>query len=158
MNDLKKSDSAIVVTKPANKGPIGSAELVERRAGPKGNLESQSSRRAQKRVSETQAADRIRQAAIRNPEERLVALLHHVTTDALKAAYYSLKRDAAAGVDGMTWEMYAEGLEDRLIDLHGRVHRGAYRAPPSFQHKTIFLSDSVFLSGADGLRPLAFGP
>ena len=44
---------------------------------------------------------------------------------------YSLKSDVAAGVDGVTWEMYAEGLGDRLTDLHGRLHRGgAYRAPP----------------------------
>ncbi len=131
MNDLKKSDSAMVAKNPANNGPSGSAEPGERRAGPKGNPGGQGSRRAQKRGSGSQAADRMRKAATRNPEERLVALLHHVTTDALAEAFHSLKSDVAAGVDGVTWEMYAEGLEDRLIDLHGRVHRGAYRAPPS---------------------------
>ncbi len=76
------------------------------------------------------AADRIRQAAKRNPEERLVALLHHITVSVLSEAFHSIKSDVAAGVDGVTWEMYAEGLEDRLNDLHGRLHRGAYRAPP----------------------------
>ena len=131
MNDLKKSDSAIVAMNPANKGLSGPAEPGERRAGPKGNPGSQSSRRAQKRGSESQAADRIRQAAKRNPEERLVALLHHVTVPVLSEAFHSLKSDVAAGVDGVTWEMYAEGLEDRLVDLHRRLHRGAYRAPPS---------------------------
>ena len=59
-----------------------------------------------------------------------MALLHHITVPVLAEAFHSLKSDVAAGVDGMTWEMYAEGLEDRLIDLHGRLHRGAYRAPP----------------------------
>ena len=60
-----------------------------------------------------------------------MALLHHVTVDVLRDAFLSLRKDAAAGVDGVAWETYAEGLEDRLVDLHGRVHRGAYRAPPS---------------------------
>jgi len=86
---------------------------------------------AQKRENESQAADRIRQAAKRNPEERLETLLHHITPECLRAAFFSLKKDAAAGVDGVTWNEYAEGLEDRLVDLHARVHRGAYRAPPS---------------------------
>ena len=130
-NGSEKSDPAIVAMKPANNVPAGSAEPGERRAGPKDNPGSQSSRRAQKRGSESQAADRIRQAAMRNPGERLVALLHHITIDALRDAFNLLRVDAAAGVDGVTWDEYADGLDDRLVDLHGRVHRGAYRAPPS---------------------------
>ena len=57
--------------------------------------------------------------------------LHHITTDALGVAYFSLKKDAAAGVDGMTWHEYGNGLEERLLDLHDRVHSGRYRALPS---------------------------
>ena len=72
-----------------------------------------------------------RQFVIREPRERLTALLHHVTVDALRWAFFELKRDAAAGADGVTWRMYAEGLEGRLADLHERVHTGAYRATPS---------------------------
>ena len=76
-------------------------------------------------------ADRIRQAAKRNPDERLVALYHHITVPVLSESFYSLKSDVAAGVDGVTWEMYADGLQDRLVDLHGRLHKGgAYRVPP----------------------------
>ena len=116
--------------KPANKGRQRPAEPVEPRAGAEGNPGSQSTRRAQKRASVSQAADRIRQAAKGNPDERLVALLHHITVPVLEEAFHSLKRDVAAGVDGVTWEMYAEGLGDRLVDLHARIHRGAYRAPP----------------------------
>ena len=116
--------------RPANKGRQRPAEPVEPRAGAEGSPGSQSTRRAQKRASVSQAADRIRQAAKRNPDERLVALLHHVTVPVLEEAFHSLKRDVAAGVDGVTWDMYAEGLEDRLVDLHARIHRGAYRAPP----------------------------
>ena len=87
--------------------------------------------RAQKRGTMSHGADRIRQAAKRNPKERLVALLHHITVPVLSEAFYSLKSDVAAGVDGVTWEMYADGLQDRLVDLHGRLHKGGtYRVPP----------------------------
>ena len=58
-------------------------------------------------------------------------LLHHVTPELLRESFYALKRKAAPGVDGVTWQEYETGLEDRLNDLHGRVHRGAYRAQPS---------------------------
>ena len=129
-NGLEKSDPAIVAVKPANKGRQRPAERVEPRAGAEGNPGGRSRRRAQKRESLSHEADRIRQAAKRNPEERLVALLHHVTVPVLAEAFHSLKSDVASGVDGVTWEMYAQGLEDRLVDLHGRLHRGAYRAPP----------------------------
>ena len=131
MNGMEKSDPAIVAVKPTNKGAPVPAESVEPRAGPEGNPGSQSTRRTQGRGSVSQAADRIRQFVVREPRERLTALLHHVTPDALRRAFFELKRDAAAGADGVTWRMYAEGLEGRLADLHERVHSGAYRATPS---------------------------
>ena len=92
------------------------------KARPKGNPEGQSTRRAQDRGSVTQAADRIRQAARRNPGERLVALLHHINVDTLRDAYFGLKKGAATGVDGVTWDEYGHGLEDRLRGLQDRVH------------------------------------
>jgi RNA-directed DNA polymerase len=64
-------------------------------------------------------------------DERFTAWLHHVTVNLLRASYYELKKQAAPGVDGVTWQQYGSGLEDRLVDLHARVHRGAYRAQPS---------------------------
>ena len=131
MNGMEKSDSAIVAVRPANKGTLALAEPVEPRTEPKGNLESQSTRRTQDRESVSQAADRIRQFVQREPGVRLTTLLHHVTVDALRWAFFALKKDAAAGADGMTWRMYEEGLEGRLADLHDRVHSGAYRATPS---------------------------
>jgi group II intron reverse transcriptase/maturase len=73
----------------------------------------------------------VRQAAKEDKGLRFTALLHHVNIDLLRSSYQSLKKQAAAGVDGVTWEEYGEGLEDRLNDLHGRIHRGAYRAKPS---------------------------
>ena len=128
---MEKSDSVIVAAKPANKGAVAPAEPVERRTGPEGNSEGQSTRRTQDRESVTHAADRIRQFVQREPRERLTTLLHHVNVDALRWAFFALRKDAAAGADGMTWREYAEGLEDRLADLHDRVHSGAYRATPS---------------------------
>ncbi len=54
-----------------------------------------------------------------------------ITPDALRAAWFGLKKEASAGVDGVTWAAYGEGLDERLLDLHSRLHRGgAYRAPP----------------------------
>ena len=128
---MEKSDSGIVAEKSANKGACAPAESMERRTGPEGNSESQSTRRAQDRESVSQAADRIRRFVQREPGVRLTTLLHHVTVDALRWAFFELKRDAAAGADGLTWGMYADGLEGRLADLHDRVHSGAYRATPS---------------------------
>ena len=127
---LEKSDPSIVASKLANRGPQGPTEPVERRGGAKGKPEGRSTCRAQKRADVSQGADRIRQFVKRNPEERLTALLHHITPEVLAESFHSLSSEAAAGVDGVTWAMYAEGLRDRLADLHSRLHRGAYRAPP----------------------------
>ena len=131
MNGMEKSDSVVVAVKSTNKGTRVPAEPMEPRTEPKGNPGGQSTRRTQRRESAPQAAERIRQFVRREPRERLTALLHHVTVDALRWAFFALKRDAAAGADGMTWRMYEEGLEGRLADLHDRVHSGAYRATPS---------------------------
>src|SRR5208282_4248831 len=73
----------------------------------------------------------VREAARRDKKQKFTALLHHVTIDLLRDSYYSLKRKAAPGVDGVTWQQYGEGVEERLQDLHERIHRGAYRAQPS---------------------------
>jgi hypothetical protein len=73
----------------------------------------------------------VRKAARENKETKFTALLHHLTVDLLRESFYCLKKKAAPGVDGVTWQEYETGLEDRLVDLHGRVHLGAYRALPS---------------------------
>ena len=75
--------------------------------------------------------DRVREAARKDGKLRFTALLHHVTIDLLRSSYFQLKRKAAPGVDGVRWEEYGRDLEARLCDLHGRIHRGAYRAQPS---------------------------
>jgi RNA-directed DNA polymerase len=147
MNGREKSDPAIVARKPANKDGRPSAEPVERRAGAEGNADQQSTHRTQTRERVTQALDRVRQAARLRKKERFTALLHHVNIDTLRVAFYALKRKAAPGVDGMTWRAYEAELEPRLEDLHGRVHRGAYRPQPSRR---------TYIPKADGRqRPLA---
>ncbi len=88
----------------------------------------------------------VRKAAQEGREQRFTALLHHLTVGLLRESFYALKRKAAPGVDGIGWQEYETGLEDRLIDLHSRVHRGAYRAKPSRR---------VYIPKADGRqRPL----
>ena len=129
-----KSDSAIVATKPTNKADSSAAEPVEPRAGTKGNADRQSTRRAQDRESVSQALERIRQAARQRRKEKFTALLHHISMELLRLSFFALKKDAAAGVDGLTWQDYEADLERNLEDLHDRVHSGAYRAMPSRRH------------------------
>ena len=62
---------------------------------------------------------------------RFTALLHHITVDLLKQSYLALVRDAAPGIDGVTWQAYGENLEDKLKNLHERIHKGSYRARPA---------------------------
>jgi RNA-directed DNA polymerase len=131
MNGQEKSDSAIVAVKSPNKAGQPAAEAMEPRAGTKGNADQQSTHRTQTRVRVSQALDRVRQAAKLGNKERFTALLHHVNVDTLRLAFYALKRKAAPGVDGVTWQDYEADLEPRLEELHDRVHRGAYRPQPS---------------------------
>jgi group II intron reverse transcriptase/maturase len=94
-----------------------------------------------------QALERVRQAARQRKKERFTALLHHISIDCLRTAFFALKRDAASGVDGLTWPTYEADLDRNLTDLHERVHRGAYRALPSRR---------TYIPKADGKqRPLA---
>jgi RNA-directed DNA polymerase len=147
MHDPEKSDSGIVATKPTNKAGQPAAEPAEPRPGTKENVGQQSTHRAQSRIRVTQALDRVRQAARQRKKERFTALLHHINVDTLKTTFYALKRKAAPGVDGVTWQDYESDLELRLEDLHGRVHRGAYRPQPSRR---------TYIPKADGKqRPLA---
>src|ERR1700736_1367749 len=152
MHEREKSDPAIRAGKPTNKAEATSvadaAEPVEQRSGAKGNASEQSTHRTQGRERVTQALDRVRKAARLKRKEKLTALLHHINVDSLREAFFALKRDAAPGVDGVTWQTYEEDLERNLIDLSSRVHRGAYRALPSRR---------TYIPKADGKqqRPLA---
>ncbi len=118
--------------KPANKVAQAMAESVEGRGVTKGNAELQNTARTQSRKDVSHAQQRIREAVNRNKKEKLTALLHHVAVDFLRAAFLGLKKRAAAGIDAVTWEQYAEGLEEKLQALHARLHAEPIeRFPPA---------------------------
>jgi hypothetical protein len=121
----EKSDCAIVPLNRSNKEAQASAEIGEGRAQTEENM-------AQSHMSPTQRGKRmsqglrgVRQVATVRKQERFTALLHHITVGLVRDSFYALPRRAAPGVDGMTWREYETGLEDRLVDLHNRVHRRA---------------------------------
>src|SRR5215203_2016681 len=147
MHGGEKSDLAIGATKPVKNDGQPSAELVERRAGAEGNAGQDRTRRAQDRANVSQGLDRVRHVARQRKKDRFTALLHHVTPDRLRTAFFALRRQAAPGVDGLTWQAYEADLDRRIESLHERVHRGAYRALPARRG---------FIPKADGRqRPLA---
>src|SRR5712691_3461898 len=120
-----ESYSGVVPAKQPNKSGRPSAEAVEERPLTKENMGQPNLYRTQSRKSGPNGLDRVREAARRDGKLRFTALLHHVTVDLLRDSYHSLKKRAAPGVDGVTWEEYGPDLEARLRDLHGRNHRGA---------------------------------
>jgi len=130
----------------SNKDTRSSAESGEGRPLIKENAGQPNTYPTQSGKGVSQGPAGVRKAARENKEMKFTALLHHLTVDLLRDSFYSLKRKAAPGVDGVTWQEYETGLEGRLVDLHSRVHRGAYRALPSRR---------VFIPKADGRqRPL----
>jgi len=131
MNGPGQSDPPVVPTRSPNNAGRPAAEGMEGRGVAKGNPGQQNALRTPSRESAPSALERVRGAAERDKQVRFTALLHHVYhVDHLRAAYYALKRDAAPGIDGETWEHYGAALEDNLADLSERLKRRAYRAKP----------------------------
>src|SRR5215472_18907671 len=136
---LEKSDCAVLPVNQPNKEGQLSAETGE-------NIAQSHMHPTQSGKRMSQGLDGVRKAARERKQERFTALLHHVSVELLRDSFYALQRKASPGVDGVTWQDYETGLERRLVDLHSRVHRGAYRAKPSRR---------VFIPKADGRqRPL----
>jgi len=126
-----KSDSPVVPAKSPNKAGQPAAEGMEGRGLAKGNLPQQNASRTPSREDALSALERVRQAAAKDKKLRFTALLHHIyDLETLRRAYFSLKKEAASGMDGKTWRHYGETLEDNLQDLSHRLKRGAYRAKP----------------------------
>jgi hypothetical protein len=146
MHVLEKSDCAVVPMNRPNKVAQASAEVGEGRAQMKENI-------ARSRMPPTQSGKRmslgldgVRKTAKERRQERFTALLHYLNLDLLHDSFYALKRQASPGVDGVRWEEYEDGLDDRLVDLESRIHCGTYRAQPSRR---------VYIPKADGRqRPL----
>ena len=126
-----KSDSFVVPGKPPNKAGEPATEAGEGRRLAKGNSPESNTPRTQGRTGVLNAFERVRQAVRRDRKQRFTALLHHVyAVDRLRGAYAALRREAAPGIDGETWQHYGETLEENLQDLSDRLRRGAYRAKP----------------------------
>ncbi len=125
-----ESDGPIVPEKPPNKG-WAAAEAVEERGPTKRNVQQTAASGTQRPTNASFGLLRVREAAKQGKDVRFTALLHHITLDLLRESFEGLKRQAAPGVDGVTWTQYAEGMDERLNDLLTRVHGGSYRAQPS---------------------------
>ena len=131
MHEHGKSDGPVVPAKLPNNAALAVAEVVEERGPAEGNAASETRPGRRAGVSVCSELDRVREVARQDKDARFTALLHHVTVDRLREAYRAIRPNAAPGVDGVTWREYGLDLEENLRDLHGRVHRGAYRARPS---------------------------
>ena len=131
-----ESDGCVLPTKCPNKGGQPSAEGMEGRQPAKENTGQATAPRTQSRTSELSDLLGVRKAARKDKRTRFTALLHHVTVDLLRDSYYALKREAAPGVDGESWKEYETDLDEKLADLHSRIHRGTYRAQPSKRDQT----------------------
>ena len=131
MDEHGKSDRFVVPANSPNATAELGAEAGEGRERTKGNPPERNALRTQGRGGAPSALERVRQAAKQDRKQRFTALLHHVyDIERLRAAYFAAKRDAAAGIDGETWQHDGTALEANLQDLSERLKRGAYRAKP----------------------------
>jgi RNA-directed DNA polymerase len=143
----EESDEGVVPMKRSNNEGVSSAETGEGRTSPKGNGGETAAARTLRRGTASNGLIAVRQAARQSKSVRFTALLHHITTDLLKQSYLSLERDSAPGIDGVAWQAYGENLEEKLKELHDKVHRGSYRAHPARR---------TYIPKADGSeRPLS---
>src|SRR6266540_2383165 len=137
----EKSDCAVLPVNQPNKGGQLSTEAGEGRAQTRENIAQSHMHPTQSGKRVSQGLDGVRRTAREKKQERFTALLHHLSVELLRDSFYALQRKASPGIDGVTWAEYETGLEERLVDLHSRVHRGAYRAKPSRR---------VYIPKADG--------
>lgn len=146
MHAPEESDRGEVPKSRSNNEAQAEAESGEGRPRIKENVGRTCTQPTQSGEGVSQGLAGVRKAAKERKKERFTALLHHLTEALLRDSFYSLKQEAATGVDGVTWKEYENGLAGRLHDLHGRVHRGAYRVQPSRR---------VYIPKADGRqRPI----
>ena len=148
MNARGKSDGLIVPISPANNGDAESpAESAEGSGSARRNTwQSNLARTSKPEHRRSRGLLGVRETARHRRELKFSNLLHHINVELLTSSFHQLKKKSAVGVDGVSWHDYEQDLEDRIVDLHGRIHRGAYRATPSKR---------VYIEKADGRkRPL----
>jgi RNA-directed DNA polymerase len=138
-----ESDGRVLPTRCPNKGEPSPAEDTEGRRPTKENIGQTTAPRTQSRISELSDLLGVRKVARKEKRTRFTALLHHVTVNLLRDSFHALEREAVPGVDGVTWKEYETDLDERLADLHSRIHRGTYRAQPSKR---------AYIPKADGRR------
>ena len=142
MHTGEKSDEGIVPEKRPNTGGVPPAEAVEGRASPEGNAGQTAAVRTQRRGAASNGLAGVRRVARARKDARFTALLHHISVELLEQSYYALKRNAAPGLDGVTWRAYGEHLKESLPALHARIHRGSYRAQPA-RRSTVLKADGT---------------
>lgn len=148
MNARRKSDGRVVpVTSANNDGPEPSAESIEERRPARRNIGRPNLDRTSKpEHRRSRGLFGVRETAKHRRDLRFSNLLHHITPELLMGSFHKLRKSAAVGLDGVSWHEYEQDLEDRITDLHGRIHRKAFRATPSKR---------VYIEKSDGRkRPL----
>jgi group II intron reverse transcriptase/maturase len=135
MNAEENSDESVVpATSANNEGAEPSAESTEERDSAKRNAEQADLHRTPGRVKrKSSGLHGVREAARKDSTLKFTALLHHVNAERLTEAFFNLKKTAAVGIDEVTWHEYERNVEANIVDLHERIHRGAYRAKPSLR-------------------------
>lgn len=143
---IPEESDAVVVPEKSTKMWVTPFESMEGRVAAKGKFAVRNASLTQDRNDALTYLQRIGERAKCDRKGQFTNLLSHIKVPLLKEAYDSLKKNAAVGVDRMTWTEYGENLEARLLDLQDRVHRGSYHPQPVRR---------VHIPKADGkLRPL----
>ena len=126
---FEESDAIVVPGKSA-KTRVTPVESMEGRVAAKGKSAARNALPTQSGEGALTFLQRIGQRAKESKEEKFTTLLSHLKVPLLKEAFARLRKSAACGIDGVTWNEYAERLDERLLDLQGRVHRGSYHPQP----------------------------
>ena len=134
MNARENSDESVVpATSANNDGAEPLAESIEERGSAKRNDVPTDLPRTPGRIKcKSSGLHGVREAARKDSTLKFTALLHHVNVDCLTEAFFNLKKTAAVGIDEVTWQEYERNVEANIVDLHERIHRGAYRAKQDF--------------------------
>jgi RNA-directed DNA polymerase len=125
----EESDAGIVPRRPA-KTWVTPVEPAEGRPAAKGKSAARNASPTRSGTDALTFMQRIGRRAKEKPEEKWTNLLSHIRTPLLAEAYQRLRRNAATGLDEVTWAEYGDRLDERLLDLEGRIHRGSYHPQP----------------------------
>ena len=126
---VEESDASIVPKKSA-KTWVTPVESMEGRVAAEGKSAARNASPTQRGSDALTFLQRIGERAKQKPKEKWTNLLSHIRLPLLKEAYLRLRKQAAPGVDGVSWEEYGERLDERLLDLENRIHRGSYHPQP----------------------------